>query len=188
MRLTSGLNGHTRRTAPWLRYGAATAAVAAAVVTGAKAVEPDSTWYKALRKPSWQPPSWVFGAVWTPLYATIAYAAGHALGTTTTPRQRNRLISSLAVNLTLNAGWNWLFFARRSPTAALADTVLLGLSNAQVISRIVRTDKRAACVLAPYAAWCAFAAALNASIVRLNREQLKPSIDINSRARRSGLT
>lgn len=45
--------------------------------------------------------------VWTPLYATIAYATGHALGTTTTPRQRNRLISSPAVNLTLNAGWNW---------------------------------------------------------------------------------
>ncbi|MFE9354889.1 TspO/MBR family protein [Streptomyces olivaceoviridis] len=69
----------------------------------ARAVEADSVWYKALRKPLWQPPSWTFGAVWTPLYATIAYAAGHALGRTMTPRQRTRLISSLAVNLTLNA-------------------------------------------------------------------------------------
>ncbi|MFF7356372.1 TspO/MBR family protein [Streptomyces filipinensis] len=183
MRLTSGPDGRTRRTESWLRYGAATVAVAAAAVAGAKAVEPEGTWYKALRKPPWQPPPWAFGVVWTPLYATIAYATGHALGTTTTPRQRNRLISSLAVNLTLNAGWNWLFFARRSPTAALADAVLLGLSNTQVISRVVRTDKTAARVLAPYAAWCAFAATLNASIVRLNREQLNLNPDTSSQAR-----
>ncbi|MEU2061156.1 TspO/MBR family protein [Streptomyces sp. NPDC013455] len=169
MRLTEGRDRDTRWTAPWPRYGAATAAVAATAAAGAMAVEPDSAWYKALRKPPWQPPSWAFGAVWTPLYGTIAYAAGHALGTTTTPRRRTRLIGGLAVNLTLNAAWNWLFFARRSPTAALADTVLLGFSNAQVISRLVRTDRTAACALAPYAAWCAFATALNASLVRRNR-------------------
>ncbi|MGW3463754.1 TspO/MBR family protein [Streptomyces olivaceoviridis] len=103
MRLIGGRNGDTRRTEPWRRYGAATVAVAATAVAGARAVEADSAWYKALRKPLWQPPSWTFGAVWTPLYATIVYAAGHALGRTMPPRQRTRLISSLAVNLTLNA-------------------------------------------------------------------------------------
>ncbi|MFJ8942829.1 tryptophan-rich sensory protein [Streptomyces sp. NPDC102395] len=63
----------------------------------------------------------------------------------------------------------------------MADTVLLDLSNAQVISRIVRTDKTAACVLAPYAAWCAFATALNASLVRLNHSS-------GSRTPRSGIS
>ncbi|MFI2642096.1 TspO/MBR family protein [Streptomyces sp. NPDC018610] len=169
MRLIGERDGTIRRTAPWVRYGAAAIATATAAVAGATAVEPESAWYRALRKPSWQPPSWTFGTVWTPLYATVAYAAGHALGTTTTPSQRTRLISGLVVNLTLNAGWNRLFFARRSPTAALADTVLLDLSNARLISQIARTDKTAAWALAPYAAWCAFATALNASIVRLNR-------------------
>ncbi|MEV6837267.1 TspO/MBR family protein [Streptomyces sp. NPDC051133] len=70
-----GARPATRRTGPWLRQGAATAAVAATAVAGSQAVDPDSAWYKALRKPRWQPPSWAFGAVWTRLYASIAGAA-----------------------------------------------------------------------------------------------------------------
>jgi tryptophan-rich sensory protein len=132
-------------------------------------VDPDSAWYRSLRKPSWQPPSWVFGVVWTPLYATVAYAAGHALGTVPGARQRAGLAGSLAANLALNAGWNRLFFTRRSPGAALAGTLLLDLSNAELVRRIARTDRTAARVLVPYATWCAFATALNASIARLNR-------------------
>ncbi|MFE1449713.1 TspO/MBR family protein, partial [Streptomyces olivaceoviridis] len=109
MRLIGGRHGDSRRTEPWRRYGAATVAVAATAVAGARAVEADSAWYKALRKPLWQPPSWTFGAVWTPLYATIAYAAGHALGRTMTPRQRTRLISSLGRVLEVVDLPGWLF-------------------------------------------------------------------------------
>ncbi|WP_460109993.1 TspO/MBR family protein [Streptomyces sp. YKOK-J1] len=160
--------GGTRRPRPWLRYGAAAAAVAATAVAGATATDPDSDWYAALRKPSWQPPSWAFGVVWTPLYASIAYAAGHALGRAQDPRRRAGIVRDLAANLALNAAWSRLFFAHRSPRAALADNVLLNLGNAQLIRQIARTDRAAAGALLPYAAWCAFAAALNASIVRLN--------------------
>ncbi|MGW2641901.1 tryptophan-rich sensory protein [Streptomyces sp. NPDC001348] len=49
------------------------------------------------------------------------------------------LLLSLAVNLALNAGWNWLFFGLRSPKAGLAGTLLLDLSNAQLIRRAART-------------------------------------------------
>ncbi|KIE25877.1 TspO and MBR-like protein [Streptomyces sp. MUSC 125] len=152
-----------------LRYGAAATAVAAAAVTGAWAVDADSAWYRALRKPNWQPPSWAFGAVWTPLYAAIAYATGHALGRTGDVGRRRRLVQSLAVNLALNAGWNWLFFALRSPAAGLAGTLLLDVSNADLLRRTARVDRSATLMLAPYAAWCCFATALNASIVRRNR-------------------
>ncbi|MEV7864039.1 TspO/MBR family protein [Streptomyces hirsutus] len=127
-----------------------------------------SAWYRTLRKPS-QPPPWAFGAVWTPLYATITYAAGHSLCRAGDARQRRRLAGSLAVNLGLNAGWNWLFFARRSPTAGLAGTLLLNLSNADLLHRTARVDRTAARALLPYVAWCCFATALNASITRLNR-------------------
>ncbi|MFD8307851.1 tryptophan-rich sensory protein [Streptomyces sp. NPDC059690] len=64
-----------------MRYGADATAVAATAVAGAWAVDADSAWYESLRKPAWPPPSWEFGVVWTLLYATIAYAAGHARGT-----------------------------------------------------------------------------------------------------------
>ncbi|MEU0061473.1 tryptophan-rich sensory protein [Streptomyces sp. NPDC006334] len=60
MRLIGGRNGDTR-TEPLLRYGATAIAVAATAVAGAKAVEPDSAWYRALQKPPWQPTSWTFG-------------------------------------------------------------------------------------------------------------------------------
>ncbi|MET8582290.1 TspO/MBR family protein [Streptomyces collinus] len=79
-----------------------------------------------------------------------------------------RLAASLAVNLPLNAGWSRLFFARRSPEAGLAGTVLLDLSTAELINRTARQDRTAALALMPYAAWCAFATALNASIARRN--------------------
>ncbi|MFD9093311.1 TspO/MBR family protein [Streptomyces collinus] len=153
---------------PWLRYGAATAAVTATALAGTRAIDTDSTWYTSLRKPSWQPPPQAFGPVWTALYATIAYAGGRALGTTRDRRQGVRLAASLAVNLTLNAGWSRLFFARRSPEAGLAGTVLLDLSTAELINRTARHDRTAALALMPYAAWCAFATALNASIARRN--------------------
>nr|WP_308288117.1 TspO/MBR family protein [Streptomyces corallincola] len=146
----------------------AAAAVTATAVAGARAVEADSDWYRALRKPPWQPPPWAFGAVWTPLYGTIAWSAGRALGRAR-GRDRARLIGALAADLALNAGWNHLFFARRNPRAGLAGTVLLDLANAHLIRRTAAVDRTAAASLTPYAAWCLFATALNLSLVRRNR-------------------
>ncbi|MET9118237.1 TspO/MBR family protein [Streptomyces longwoodensis] len=167
MRLTQ--TDRTDRSSPaLLRYGAAAAAVTTAATVGAKAVDADSAWYRALRKPPWQPPPWSFGAVWTPLYASLAYAAGHALGRTEDARRRRKLTASFAVDLALNAGWNWLFFARRSPRAGLVGTVLLDVANADLLRRTAQVDRTAARVLLPYAAWCGFATALNASLVRRN--------------------
>ncbi|MFE4960774.1 tryptophan-rich sensory protein [Streptomyces sp. NPDC056653] len=51
-------------------------AVAAAATVGGTAIDADNAWYRGLATPRWQPPSWAFGAVWTPLYATIAWSAG----------------------------------------------------------------------------------------------------------------
>jgi translocator protein len=149
------------------RYALTTAAAAAAAAAGAVPVDPDSDWYRGLAKPSWQPPPQAFGLIWTPLYASIAWSAGHALGRTR-GRQRRALAASLGVNLALNAGYTWAFFGRRSPRAGLAATVLVDLSNAELIRRTARADPRAAAALAPYATWCVFATALSASIARRN--------------------
>ncbi|XWT42741.1 TspO/MBR family protein [Streptomyces noursei] len=95
-------------------YAATEAAVAAAARIGSRAVAPDSRWYRSLRKPSWQPPSRTFGAVWSALYVSIAWAGGHALSNTCWWARRGLAIS-LGANLTLNAAWRWMFFGRRSP-------------------------------------------------------------------------
>ncbi len=149
-------------------YAATAAAVTATALAGSVAVDPNSDWYRSLRKPDWQPPSWAFGVVWTPLYVSIAWAGGRALSRAR-PEERRALTASLAANLALNAAWNWLFFRARSPKAGVAGTALLDLSNAQLISRTARADPTAAAALLPYAAWCAFATALNVSIARRNK-------------------
>jgi benzodiazapine receptor len=151
----------------WRAYALAAAATVASAAAGALPVKPDSDWYRGLAKPRWQPPPQAFGLIWPPLYVSIAWSAGRALGRAR-GRPRRALAASVGVNLALNAGWTWMFFGLRRPRAGLAGTVLLDLSNLELIRRMARTDPRAAAALAPYAAWCVFATALNASIARRN--------------------
>ncbi|MER5908701.1 TspO/MBR family protein [Streptomyces mirabilis] len=136
-------------------------AVAAAAAVGAVAVDADSVWYRGPAAPRWQPPSWAFGAVWTPLYATIAWSAGSAWNRAS-EAERPHVVAAVTVHLSLNAAWGWLFFAARSPRAGLVGTLLLDVSTLHLIRTTSRTDRRAAAALLPYAAWCWFATALNA--------------------------
>jgi benzodiazapine receptor len=149
------------------RYAISTAAVAATAVVGSLGVDADSEWYRNLRKPDWQPPPRAFGLVWTPLYGTIAWSAGRTLGRVDHEQQR-QYAQTLAGNLVLNAGWNWLFFKARSPLAGLIGITALNVSNLRLIKKTAAIDRPAAAALLPYAVWCGFATALNASIQKLN--------------------
>ncbi|MCK2219787.1 tryptophan-rich sensory protein [Actinomadura sp. ATCC 31491] len=149
-----------------LRTGAATAAAA---VAGSLVTDPRTHWYRRLRKPAWQPPAQVFPLVWTPLYGLIAYGGARALARGE-EGQRKALGWALGGNLALNAGWPALFFRARSPRWALAEIAALNLSNAVLVRQAMRADRVAGAALLPYAAWTLFATALNASIVRRNRE------------------
>ncbi|MET8694597.1 cytochrome d ubiquinol oxidase subunit II [Streptomyces bauhiniae] len=162
----SGVQGQPHR---WVPYVLCAGAVTATAVAGARATRPDARWYRELNTPDWQPPPWAFGAVWTPLYASIAVAGGRALNAARGPR-RKALAGEFAANLALNAGWSNLFFRLRSPLAGLAGTLLLDASNLRLLTRVARTDRKAAVILLPYAAWCAYATCLNASIVARNHE------------------
>jgi translocator protein len=140
--------------------------VAVAATAGSAAADPGSAWYRGLRKPRWQPPPPAYALVWTPLYVAIAYAGARALSRA--GHDRSRLARTLFVNLALNGAWTPLFFRARQPGVALADIVGLNIANVLLIRRAWRADRAAAALLAPYAAWTAFATALNAEIVRLN--------------------
>ncbi|MGW4560936.1 TspO/MBR family protein [Streptomyces sp. NPDC004561] len=145
----------------------AAVAVTATAVAGARAVDAGGPWYRSLDKPAWQPPSWAFGVVWTPLYASIAWAAGRGLSRAR-GRERAALAVDLTVDLALNAAWSHLFFGRRSPLGGLVGTVLLDGGNARLVRRMAGTDRAAAAALTPYAAWCLYATALNFSLVQHN--------------------
>lgn len=144
------------------------AAVAAAAVVGSLGTDVRSRWYRRLDKPTWQPPGAAFGPVWTVLYGLIAVAAARSLDRLEEPREHRAFATAFGANLVLNAGWNWLFFRARRPRMALAEIVLLEASTVDLTRRAARTDAPAGAMLVPYAAWVAFASALNAAIARRN--------------------
>jgi len=142
-------------------------AVAATAAIGGVAADPGSAWFRSLRKPRWQPRPPAYALVWTPLYATIAYAGARALARAQR-RDRSQLVGSLFLDLALNAAWTPLFFRGRWLRGALADIACLDIANALLIRQTWRADHAAAVLLLPYAGWAVFATALNAEIVRLN--------------------
>jgi tryptophan-rich sensory protein len=133
---------------------------------GSLATAPNiATWYATLAKPSWNPPNWVFGPVWTALYITMAVAAWLVW------RQGGlwRLAMALfAVQLALNAAWSWLFFGFHLPGAAFIEVVALLAAIAATTIAFWPRSMAGGILMLPYLGWVAFAAALNFTVWRLN--------------------
>jgi benzodiazapine receptor len=147
----------------------AVAPVAAAAFLGNLATLPNiPTWYAGLAKPGFTPPNGVFGPVWTVLYALMAYAVWRILSLPAGAPGRGAALAAFFVQLALNAAWSWAFFWLRSPAAGLLVILPLLATIVATIRLFWPLDRLAAALLAPYAAWVAFATALNAAIWRLN--------------------
>ena len=125
-------------------------------------------WYVTLRKPTWTPPNWVFGPVWSTLYLMMGLAAwlvwrkvGWAEATTA--------LALFGAQLALNALWSVLFFGMRSPGAAFVEMVVLWVMI--VVTMVVFWAIRpvAGALLLPYLMWVTFAARLNWAVWRMNR-------------------
>lgn len=125
------------------------------------------SWYAGLHKPSWNPPNWIFGPVWTFLYTAMAVAAWLVWRRGGWPR-RARALCVFLVQLTLNALWSWLFFGLHRPDLALLDILLLWLAILWTWVRFRSVSPTAGWLLVPYLAWVTFAAALNGVLWRLN--------------------
>ncbi len=128
---------------------------------------PPGEWYAALNKPSWNPPGWVFGPVWSALYTMMAVAAWLVWRRGGFAAQRRALVPFFA-QLALNAAWTPLFFGLHRPGLAFAEILLLWLAIAWTIVAFWRVHRVAAGLLCPYLAWVSFAAALNGTLWRLN--------------------
>ena len=153
------------------------AATAATAAVGGLATDPNSAWYRRLRKPAWQPPAVAFPVVWTALYADLAVSSAVALDTPGRPgdvpgKTRQQELSAyrraLAANLVLNASWSWLFWRIRRPWLAAAECAVLTASSVDLVRRTHKLNGAAGVALAPYAAWCGFATALSTAVARLN--------------------
>lgn len=123
-------------------------------------------WYAALRKPSWNPPDWLFAPAWMVLYVTIAVAAWLVWRRTGWGAE----IWLWWFSLTLNAAWSWLFFGLRRMDLAFWELVVFWLSIAAMIAAFAPVSAAAAWLLVPYLAWVTFAGALNLTVWRMNPE------------------
>ena len=124
-------------------------------------------WYATLKKPSWNPPGWIFGPVWSALYTMMAVAAWLVWKRGGFVAQRRPLAQFLA-QLVLNAAWTPLFFGLHRPGIAFVEIVLLWLAIAATLTAFQPVSRVAAWLLAPYLAWVSFAAALNFTLWQLN--------------------
>jgi tryptophan-rich sensory protein len=144
-------------------------ALAAIVLAGLGATMTDlGPWYQDLRKPSWQPPDWLFGPAWTLIFALTALSGIVGWNTAPDRAAREWIIGLFALNGFLNILWSALFFRFRHPDWALAEVMLLWLSIVWLMIGPTRHSSLARWLLLPYLFWVAFAAILNLAIVRLN--------------------
>jgi len=144
----------------WIALCFAVAAIAGRYIPG--------EWYAALNKPSWNPPSWIFGPVWAALYIMMGVAAWLVW------KQHGFKGAGLALGLflfqlVLNGFWTWIFFGLHRPAVAFAEIVALWLAIVATIIVFWPKNIAAGILLIPYAAWVAFAALLNFNLWRLNR-------------------
>jgi benzodiazapine receptor len=124
-------------------------------------------WYPTLHKPSFNPPNWLFGPVWTVLYAMMGVAAWRVWCKAWGNRAR-RPLALFALQLALNLGWSVTFFGLHAIGAAVVVIVALEAAILGTMLAFRRIDGVAAALLVPYALWVAFATLLNVTIWRLN--------------------
>lgn len=127
-----------------------------------------SGWYQALEKPAWQPPDWLFGPVWTLIYAMAAIAGVSAWRGAHDAGARYRILALFAVNGFLNVFWSLLFFRLQRPDWAVVEVVFLWLSIVALIVGLRPYSRASTWLLAPYLVWVAFAGILNLAVLRLN--------------------
>jgi tryptophan-rich sensory protein len=130
-------------------------------------VKTDGWYAMVLDKPSWNPPGWIFGPVWTTLYFLIGLA-GYFAWTRGRREDRRAVFTVYGAQLILNALWTPLFFGLHRIEWALADLVLLWFMILLNIALFSRQSRLAAWLLIPYLLWVSFAGALNTVLMVMN--------------------
>ncbi len=126
------------------------------------------TWYPTLIKPSWTPPDWIFGPVWSCLYLMIA-VSGWLMYRAEYSQKRAVALMLYGSQLALNFIWSFLFFSLQSPILGLIDIILLCLFISLTIIKAWSVNRLASILLIPYLIWVLYATSLNAGIWLLNR-------------------
>jgi tryptophan-rich sensory protein len=126
------------------------------------------SWYQTINKPSWNPPNWIFGPVWTTLYILMGIALFLVWKSGALAPLKKAAITFFAIQMALNFFWSFIFFNQHQIGWALAEIIALWLMILLSIFAFARVNNTAAWLLVPYISWVSFAAILNYTIWKLN--------------------
>ena len=147
-----------------LYFGIFMAACVAAGATGA--MFPPGAWYRALKKPSWTPPNWLFPVAWTTLYICMSWAGALAA----TREGASLALALWGLQIAINTLWTPVFFGLRRIRAGMVVLAALWASVALTALALWVVVPLAGILFLPYLTWVSVAAALNWSVLRLNPE------------------
>ncbi len=124
-------------------------------------------WYVALNRPSFSPPNWMFGPVWTTLYILLGISF-FLIWKEDTSKQRNLAIKIFSLQMLLNFAWSFIFFYFNMIGAAFIEIILLWISIVTMIYLFYKIKPLAAYLNIPYLCWVSFASVLNGGYYFLN--------------------
>lgn len=124
-------------------------------------------WYETLNKPSFNPPNWLFGPVWTILYLLMGISL-FLIWNKPASKERNLAILIFLIQLALNFFWSFMFFYLNRIGLALLEIILLWISILIMLGVFYKTKPMAAYLNVPYLMWVTFATILNAGYFILN--------------------
>jgi tryptophan-rich sensory protein len=126
------------------------------------------SWYQTLIKPSWAPPSWLFGPVWTVLYIIIAVSFGYVFYQTAKKRLRLKTAVPFALNLSFNLAFTPIQFGLRNNLLAFTDIILVLITLLWSLWSVRKTYVWVMTINIPYLLWVSFATILQLSVTLLN--------------------
>lgn len=151
----------------WLSFCIFLAACLGAGVTGG--LFPPGAWYRRLNKPSWTPPDWVFPVTWMVLYVCMALAGARAA------MQPDNAIAMAfwAMQIAFNGLWTPVFFGLKRIRLGMAVVIGLWFAVLCALLALWQVDTLAGVLFIPYLIWVTIAAALNAEVWRMNRDEAR---------------
>jgi len=128
---------------------------------------PPGEWYLDLNKPTWNPPGWIFGPVWTCLYLSMGIAAW-MIWKTPKEAPRQKALTFFGIQLILNAIWSPVFFGLHNMGMAFVVIIGLWLAIGITLLSFLKVNRKAGWMLLPYLLWVSFASFLNFTLWRMN--------------------
>jgi len=136
-------------------------------LSGFLSTEGIEAWYPSLNKPFFNPPSWVFGPVWTMLYLLMGYSS-YRIWMQPVSIHRRKALLLFALQLSLNFFWSLIFFRWQLIGLATIEIILLWVSIILMIKSFIKLDMVAGYLQIPYLLWVTFASVLSGSLWYLN--------------------